>query len=230
MDRVLDEHRQQANQRPIVPQAVRPQSVGHRPIEGTGKGQLAKADRSRADASATPPIGSLTPTRLARQKTSASRSRSRQSDRCPGVSPSAFSRSRDQEAGSRNSVTVRSGNQATYPGSSSPLIVIIPTLSSNSPPTPSGPKLTSVVAPTSKAKPFLRKYPAQPPGWPCASRTTVARPRSLKPQRRRHPGDPSTDDYRVVHSPSLRLLPPRWMIRAGLHRHLTIRPEKSPPD
>ena len=50
MDRVLDKHRQQADQRPIVLQAVCPQRVGHRPTQVADQGHLAEADRlCRAD-------------------------------------------------------------------------------------------------------------------------------------------------------------------------------------
>src|SRR5271166_6344231 len=52
----------------------------------------------------------------------------------------------------------------------------MPMASRNSPPTPPGSKSTRVVAPTSKAKSRRRKKPAQPPGWPWASKTTVASP------------------------------------------------------
>ena len=167
MDRVLDQHRQQADQRPIVLEAVSPQGVGQRPAQVADQGQPAEADRGRTRiASARLRTGSLTPRRLACQKTSASRSRSRQKDRCAGVSPSTCSRSRDQQAGSRYSVTCGRAARRRSRAASSPSIGAIPMLSAIRRQRRRVRSRRVWWHPHRSEKPFRRKKPAQPPGWP----------------------------------------------------------------
>ena len=177
MDGVFQQHRQQArpaaDRRAVRSAAARRRrsSAGSGPAAGRAA-QTARAARPRV---ARRLDGSLMPARLARQKTSARRSSNARTP-VAGVSPSAAAlalpRRQGRGAASPCGRAARRRSPAGLPldGRRRPIA------SSNSPPTPPGSKVDERGRADVEGEAPAPEETAQPPGWPCASKTIVLSP------------------------------------------------------